>query len=99
MTSSRRQTLRQIMQLAWSLYRAELHGPTPRTFANALAGAWKWTKGAAARVAAAPRWTAGNTRVAFGSMLQSPIRRELTGSTYAGRKAWEAGRVTSRIGC
>lgn len=94
------ETRREVMLLAWGLYRAELHGANPRSFANALAGAWRWIKGAAARAAAAPRWAKGAQprHVSFGSMLASPIRRGLSGQAYAGVKAARAGYVTSVLG-
>ena len=94
------ETRRQVMLLAWSLYRAEVRGPNPRTFADALAGAWRWIKNTAARVAAAPRWAKGAQprHVSFGSMLASPIRRSLTGQAYAGVNAARAGYVTSALG-
>jgi hypothetical protein len=57
MTPARRTYLKNIMDLAWGLYRAELNGPCPRTFANALSGAWAWTKRQAA--AAKPAWANG----------------------------------------
>lgn len=100
MTQERRTYLKDLMNLAWSLFRAEQNGPNPRTFADALAGAWQWTKSRAERVAANQRWLnrASGREVSFGSMLQSPIRRSLTGQVYAGRRAWEAGRVTTSVG-
>jgi hypothetical protein len=99
MNQQRRDTLRRIMALAWSLYRAELNGPSPRTFANALAGAWSWFKGKAARIAAAPQWARGGTvHVRLSSMGMSPVSRSLQGQAYAGRKAWDAGRVTTSLG-
>jgi hypothetical protein len=90
------QTRREIMKLAWGLFRAEANGPNPRTFADALAGAWRWIKGAAARLAAAPRWTQGTQArtVSFGTMLQSPIRRRVG----SGWSAYKAERVTAAVG-
>lgn len=94
------ETRRQVMLLAWSLYRAELRGANPRTFADALAGAWRWVKNTAARIAAAPRWAKGAQprHVSFGSMLASPIRRSLTGQAYAGVRARQAGYTTAQMG-
>lgn len=96
MTSERRTFLRDIMELAWDLYRSD----PARGFADALRGAWRWTKGRAARIASAPRWAKGSRprTVAFGSMLQSPIRRSLTGLSYAATRAREAGYLTSTMG-
>lgn len=93
------ETRRDVMTLAWGLYRAELKGSNPRTFADALAGAWRWIKASAARAIEAGAWiarAAGRT-VAFKSMLQSPIRRSLSGP-YANSRARSAGYLTSTIG-
>jgi hypothetical protein len=83
---------REIMDLAWGLFRAD----RSRGFADALAGAWRWMKGRAARVAANAVWmarAAGRT-VSFGSMLQSPIRRRVG----SGWSAYKAERTTARLG-
>jgi hypothetical protein len=100
MSQARRTFLRDLMALAWDLYRSELHGPEPRTFADALAGAWRWMKRKAERIAADPRWAKGSRprTVAFGTMLQSPIRRSLSGQAYADTRAREAGYLTSMVG-
>lgn len=86
------------MSLAWGLYRAELKGPAPRTFGDALAGAWRWCRASASRVA--PRWaTAAKPRhIEFRAPIQSPIRRSLSGQAYAYSRAREAGRVTTAVG-
>ncbi|MES2343657.1 MAG: hypothetical protein V4597_18465 [Pseudomonadota bacterium] len=87
------------MRLAWGLYRAELSGPSPRTFADALAGSWRWYKRGATRSASAPAWVKGRpAHVSFGSMLQSPIRRSLAGKAYANTTAARLGYVTSMVG-
>lgn len=98
MTDARRTFLRSLMELAWGLYRAELNGPTPRTFANALSGAWRFMKRQA--TLAAPKWATmtGPRHVAFRSMLQSPIRRSLRGQPYADTRARSLGYVTSMVG-
>lgn len=87
------------MELAWSLYRAELSGPAPRTFPNALAGAWAWSKARADRAAANVGFMARakSGTIAFRSMVQSPIRRSLSGP-YAADRARSAGYLTSKIG-
>lgn len=90
------QTRREIMQTAWGLFRAD----PARTFADALAGAWRWVRASAARMAANGAWlarVAGRT-VSYGSTLQSPIRRSLGGQTYAATRAGAAGYVTSMMG-
>lgn len=94
MTPQRRSFLRELMTLAWDLFRVG-----NRTFADALAGAWRWTKNSAARQqsnAVFMRRYRGRT-VAFGTMLQSPIRRSLTGP-YRNADARAAGYVTSMVG-
>lgn len=90
------ETRREIMVTAWALFRAEAGGPNPRTFADALAGAWRWVKGRAVRLADHAAWmarAAGRT-IVFGSMLQSPIRRQVG----QGWNAYKAERVTSLVG-
>ena len=98
MTPARRNQLRRIMLLAWGLYRAEKDGPNPRTFADALAGAWRFIRRAAHT--SAPAWAKGShpRHVRFGSMVQSPIRRSLGNQPYAATSAARAGYLTSRLG-
>jgi hypothetical protein len=97
MTLSRRIALRDLMVLAWRKFRFERGGAT---FAAALRHAWAWFKGEAARDAAAERYRSASQHqhLRVCSMLKSPIRRGLTGKTYAGRRAWEAGALTTRLG-
>ncbi|ODT87801.1 hypothetical protein [Phenylobacterium sp. SCN 70-31] len=86
------ETRREVMATAWGLFRAD----PARTFADALTGAWRWVKGAAARAAQNAAWAArmaGRT-VVFGSMLQSPIRRRVG----TGWDAYKAERVTVALG-
>lgn len=98
MNPTRKSFLRDVMQMAWGLYRAELSGPTPRTFANALSGAWGWFKARAARAASNAAFLARHAGgVAYGSMLQSPIRRSLSGP-YRGAQLRAAGYTTSSVG-
>lgn len=98
MTDARRTFLRELMQLAWSLYRAEQGGPNPRTFVNALAGAWRWAKASPERRAANQRWAFRRTRVAYGSLVQSPIRRGLGDQPHAGDRFRSATYTTSVVG-
>lgn len=100
MTTARRTFLRDVMELAWGLFRADRGGPEPRAFADALAGAWRWMKGHAARMAKAPAWAKGSRprTVALNTMLQSPIRRSLSSQPYAETRARAAGYLTSKIG-
>lgn len=89
------QTRRDVMATAWGLFRAD----PARTFADALAGAWRWIKASAARLAANTAWLArvGGRTVSYGSTLQSPIRRSLSGP-YAATRASAAGYTTSLVG-
>lgn len=92
------ETRRTVMSLAWGLFRAELNGPAPRTFADALAGAWRFLKRQAER--AAPAWAKGSKarQIRFAPVVSSPIARTLSGQSYAGVRAASAGFLTSRIG-
>jgi len=96
MSQNRRTFLRDLMTLAWGLFRAD----RSRGFADALTGAWRWMKRRGERAATVPSWAKGtHSRTAIlGSMLQSPIRRSLSGQTYAEPRARAAGYLTSRIG-
>lgn len=95
-TNERRELLRRVMNTAWGLFRAD----PVRTFADALAGAWRWVRKAADRAADAAAWSrqAAGRHVRFSSMVASPIRRSLTGQAFAGAHAAAAGYLTSRIG-
>jgi len=99
MTQARRNTLRDLMLLAWDLFRAEQHGPSPRTFADALMGAWRWFKGRPVRRAVAPLWANGDRpmHLPLRSMVQSPIRRSISG-THRESRARSLGYVTSTLG-
>ena len=90
------QVRREVMEMAWGLFRAERGSVNPRTFADALAGAWRWVKGRVARMADNAAWLRrvnGGT-VAFRSMLQSPIRRRVG----SGWDAYKAEYVTTSVG-
>jgi hypothetical protein len=99
-SAARRAYLSEIMNLAWSKFRFERLGATPCAFAAALRHAWAWSKGESARAAAATRWNeaASHRVVRVAPVALSPIRRSLTGKPYAARLAWDAGRLTSRLG-
>ncbi len=92
MTPARRQSLRQIMLQAWSIYRARaVPGCNVRTFGDALRNAWAW-------ITRKPPVVAPVRNLHLRPMVQSPIARTLAGQAYAGRRAWDAGRLTSRLG-
>lgn len=98
MNTRHRTNLRHVMQVAWGLYRAELHGPDPRTFADALAGAWRFRKRSTNWERTPWADTPRPRHLVLRSMVQSPIRRGLSGHPYASTRAARAGYVTSRIG-
>ena len=89
------ETRRDVMATAWGMFRAD----PARGFAVALAGAWRWIKGRAARIAANAAWLArvGGRTVVYASPVQSPIRRSLSGP-YAATRARTAGYTTSMMG-
>ncbi len=82
---------------AWSKFRFKRGAVT---FAAALRHSWAWLKGEAERAAATDRWEAAPQHrvMVLRSTTSSPIGRNLAGRPYAGRQAWEAGRLTSRLG-
>jgi hypothetical protein len=100
MNPARRAFLRDVMEMAWSLYRAELNGPRPRTFADALSGSWAWYRAREARHATRPAWVKakGPRQLSLRSMLQSSIRRELGGKAHAGDRFRSANYTTSVVG-
>ncbi len=85
---------RQIMGLAWELFREG-----GRSFAQALKGAWRITKGiaTAARDFMA-RAVRNGGRVQFGSPISSPIDRQLGGRRYASVLSRRAAYTTARLG-
>jgi hypothetical protein len=91
MNQQRRHFLRRIMQTAWYAYRnRHIPGCNVRTFADALRNAWGFLKAKAQPVVQ-------GVHLRLTSMVQSPIRRSLTGP-YASRRAGELGYVTSMMG-
>lgn len=99
MAKTPNQIRREVMMMAWGLYRAEANGPNPRTFADALAGAWRWVKKAAERAVEAAAWMArhaGRT-VYFGRQIGSPTYRTLRGP-HRDRQLGEYGRSITSFG-
>lgn len=95
MIATRKTFLRELMHLAWSLCRSD----PARTFADALAGAWRWTKARATRQADNARFLKRHKGgVAYGSLIGSPIRRSLSGLPHAGDRFRTAKRLTSVVG-
>lgn len=95
MTDTRRTFLRELMALAWGLYRAD----PARTFADALSGAWRWSKACPKRWADNAAWAKRHkVGVAYGSLIGSPIRRSLSGLPHAGDRFRTATRLTSVVG-
>ena len=102
MNLARRATLSDLMRRAWSIWRARtVPGVNCASFADAMRRAWAWEKAASARAEADDRYRSAPARatVQLRSMLQSPIRRGLTGRAYANGMFRDAGRVTSALGC
>jgi len=90
MSTGRRHFLRKVMQTAWYAFRnRQIPGSNVCTFADAMRNAWAFLR-PRAPVPAGPT-------LHLRSMLQSPIRRSLTGP-YANRRAGELGYVTSMMG-
>jgi len=88
------------MTLAWDKFRFEARSLRPCSFSAALAHAWAWFKGAAARAAATARYENAPCKrtLVFNTMVRSPIRRSLTGQCYPNSRAAAAGYVTSMFG-
>lgn len=95
MTDTRKAFLRELMALAWSLYRSD----PARTFADCLSGAWRWSKACPKRRAENAAWLKRHRGgVAYGSLVASPIRRSLNGLPHAGDRFRTATRLTSSMG-
>lgn len=80
------ETRRSVMKVAWSLFREAAKTSEARTFADALAGAWRFIKRMA--TAKKPAWmktTGGRIE------LRSPIARSAVGRRY-GNAAYVGGR-------
>jgi len=93
------QTRREVMALAWDLFRSALGTADARSFGDALKGAWRFMKKMAAWTP--PKWArgTGNRSVQLSSTLyRSPITRSLQGQAYAGPKARQAAYLTARLG-
>lgn len=80
------ETRRSVMQLAWEMFRDTVTAGETRTFADALASAWRFTKRMAA-AAAKFMATAKNGRIE----MRSPIARSAVGRRY-GAAAYLGGR-------
>lgn len=98
MMKTTNETRRQVMVTAWDFYRTDLRSSHPRTFADALAGAWRFIKELA--TVKLPSWARGSGRrtVQFGSLSQSPIERSLTGKAYSGWRSHKAAYTTASVG-
>ncbi|WP_428149707.1 hypothetical protein [Brevundimonas sp.] len=82
------ETRRSVMKVAWSLFREAARSEDARSFADALAGAWRWVKKLAKR-----RPT--RSRGAF--FVRSPIARRYGPAAYVGGRASPA-YLASRMG-
>jgi hypothetical protein len=93
------QVRRDIMKLAWGLYRSD-QGPGRgnRSFADALAGAWRFHKRNAA--AKPSRWARGRKPrfVHLTGSAYSPADRALQGQPWARPASWQKGGEVARLG-
>ncbi|WP_339929488.1 hypothetical protein [uncultured Brevundimonas sp.] len=84
------ETRRSVMKIAWSLFREAMTAGDPRSFADALAGAWRWIKKLA--MMKRPNWSRG------GGIARSAIGRRYGAAAYIGGRssvAYLAARVGS----
>jgi hypothetical protein len=84
------ETRRSVMKVAWSLFREAAKAQDPRTFADALSGAWRFIK----RMAAAkkPAWMKSNSgRVELRSPIAgSAVARRYGGAAFVGGRSSHA---------
>lgn len=97
MKTERRNQLRQIMTVAWGLFREAGDTTEPRTFADALAGAWRFIKRLTATPCRLARQLRAGGHVLMADTIASPVRR------FYGAMALVGGRgsvayLASRIG-
>lgn len=86
MKTERRNQLRQIMNVAWGLFREADNATEPRTFADALAGAWRFIKRLNATPCRLARQLRAGGHVQMAATISSPVRR------FYGAKAVVGGR-------
>ncbi len=82
------ETRRSVMKVAWSLFREAAKTGEVRSFADALAGAWRWVKKLAK---SRSTWSPGR------SSVRSPIARRYGAAAYVGGRTSTA-YLASRIG-
>jgi len=71
-----------------------------KAFAEALAHAWAWIKGATARAAAALVWSAQPAQIVhLRSAVRSPIARTFAGKAHGRYRDFKAAYTTARLGC
>jgi hypothetical protein len=96
MSYQRRNRLRSIMLMAWSIYR---YYPE-RGFADCLRGAWKWTRETdkeAAKFMKRAAKAGGVVRLSA-DLTRSPIKSSLRGKRYGCRTDYQAAYMTARLG-
>ena len=83
------ETRRSVMKVAWGLFREAMRAGESRTFADALAGAWRWVK----KLAAMKRrsWSNG------GGVARSAIGRRYGAAAYVGGRSSTA-YLAARVG-
>jgi hypothetical protein len=76
------ETRRRVMTVAWSLFREAAKGGEPRSFADALTGAWRWVK----RLAKAKPFAVRN-----GSLIaRSAVARHYGAAAFVGGRSSHA---------
>lgn len=98
MKIERRNQLRQIMTVAWGLFREASTTAESRTFADALAGAWRFIKRLTATPCRLARQLRAGGHVQMADTIASPVRRFYGAKTHVGGRgsvAYLAARVGS----
>jgi hypothetical protein len=83
------ETRRSVMTVAWSLFRSAAADGAPRTFGDALAGAWRWVKKLATVKRAS--WSRGSV------VARSAVVRHYGSAAFVGGRSSHA-YMASRMG-
>lgn len=84
-----KETRRSVMTVAWSLFRTAAENDEPRTFSDALAGAWRWVKKLANMKR--PAWPQGSL------VSRSAVGRHYGSRAFVGGRSSQA-YLTARVG-
>jgi hypothetical protein len=82
-------TRRDVMNIAWSLFREAAKSGEPRTFADALTGAWRWLKKLATMKR--PAWSNSS------GVARSAVVSRYGASAFVGGRSSQA-YLTARVG-